>query len=217
MWNAFAADSLIAARTPQLAGSGNVLWANNNFIGGDLTASGLTGDGATKYLDTVADPIGGATAMASCGTVIYTPVIAASVNGRAFGTLNLGFLLSASKDNTGNAFGAEGSNPSGVITTPSQGAGYYSNQRINVNDHRLFFAKGAVAHAQIGATDVGGLAVGLPAQSFFVFCLNNGGAAFGFTAETLGFVGITKGLTAAQSASLFARVQTLMTAFGRQV
>ncbi len=213
---AIAPDGLIAALSPQLVGNGANLWTNHNFVGGDLAANGLTGNGTTKYVD-CGELIGALTTFNNVGTCVYVNTVAVSPNGRAFGVLNGTILLTATKDNTGNSLGGNGGSPTNIITTPSQGAGFYCDQRINGADHRLFFGNAGNAFAQIGATDVNGFLGPLPGLAFFMFALNNGGAPFGFTSETIGFVGVTKGLASANGGKLFARVQTLMAAFGRSV
>jgi hypothetical protein len=55
--NMFAPDSLIACQTPLLVTDGTNLWANFNFVAGDLTVSGLQGSaGGGKYLNSTIDP-----------------------------------------------------------------------------------------------------------------------------------------------------------------
>jgi hypothetical protein len=115
-----------------------------------------------------------------------------------------------------NAYAQNGGNPSNQIGTPSHNAGYYSNQRISNSDHRLFFANSGTPHAQIGATDAfGPYNGGVPVPfNMYVGCLNNGGVPIQFASDRVSFVGVTIGLSAAQSALLFARIQTLRTALG---
>ncbi len=51
VFNAFALDNLTAALTPLIVGPGSVLWANTNFVNGDLSTTGLKGNGTDKCLN----------------------------------------------------------------------------------------------------------------------------------------------------------------------
>lgn len=218
VWNPFAASSLIAARTPPLKGSGAALWTNNAFVNADLTTAGLTGNGSTKYLQTGGDPIGASATGQNVCTFAYVTAVSTAASARSWMTFNGSIILGISaKDNTTNSLGASGGNPSNVITTPSQGNGLYLDSRVNSADHRLFFANGATAFAQIGATDVNINNNALPGTEFYAFALNNNGSPFGFSTETIGMVGAAKGMTLSQGQTLATAIQTLMTAFGRNV
>lgn len=215
-WNAFVPDNLTAARTPQLAGggAGNDPWTNHNFIAGDLTVNGLAGDAATKYLETGDVTTGSAATGQSLGTVLYVSTVTAT--GSSTGVISVSALGITAKFTDTNAYAQNGGNPSNQIGTPSHNAGYYSNQRISNSDHRLFFANSGTPHAQIGATDAfGPYNGGVPVPfNMYVGCLNNGGVPIQFASDRVSFVGVTIGLSAAQSALLFARIQTLRTALG---
>ena len=50
--NFFAPDNLIACLTPFIKGPGNDPWINHNFVTGDLSVTGLQGNGSNKYVDT---------------------------------------------------------------------------------------------------------------------------------------------------------------------
>lgn len=52
MVNCFVPDGLVAAMTPLIMGAGFETWINHNFVAGDVTINGITGDGSTKYADT---------------------------------------------------------------------------------------------------------------------------------------------------------------------
>lgn len=56
MVNIFAPDNLIACCTPLFSNEGTAAWTNNNFLDGDLSVNGLTGNGSTKYLQTAFNP-----------------------------------------------------------------------------------------------------------------------------------------------------------------
>ena len=53
VFNSIPKDGLTAVLRPwSRIGNTFAAWTNHNFVAGDLTVNGLTGDGATKYLDT---------------------------------------------------------------------------------------------------------------------------------------------------------------------
>jgi hypothetical protein len=100
--NFFAPDNLTAACTPFIKGPGNAVWTNNNFVGGDLSVSGLQGNGTTKFLDT--------------GLTLAN--IAAQVGSNKLG-IQIG-ALSAAFRGAYNVGTYDGTNPSVVFINTSQ-------------------------------------------------------------------------------------------------
>lgn len=210
-WNAFVPDNLIAAITPQLAGAYNDPWTNQGpFVLGDLSVNGLKGNASSKFLQTAF--VWDAGFAANYGLVHYTSIVTAT--GFDYGGYNgvLG-VLGAAKHSDNNAYAYAGATGANVVSLASPGAGFYSSQRVSTTDHRLYFAKSSSAHAQIGATDAT-LSGGPGTTAQFVFCSSLSGATQFLCSDTLSFVGFTQGLSSAQSAALYARVQTLRTALG---
>jgi hypothetical protein len=96
------------------------------------------------------------------------------------------------------------------IVVPALGNGFFSTQRVSVIDHKLFFANSLTPHAQIGATEnsnVTGTPLGT--DEFYIFGVFLGGGVAAAADDTISFVGWTQGLTLAQDAALYARVQQL--------
>lgn len=81
--NPFVPDSLTAAMTPLIRNVGPALWTNFNFVSGDLTANGLQGDGATKYI--VSGFLPNVWTNYEAGISVYVPGTLANNDGAAFG------------------------------------------------------------------------------------------------------------------------------------
>lgn len=209
--NCFVPDSLIACITQQLnLFAGSDPWTNHNFVAGDLTVNGLTGNAVNKFLDTgwiIPGGLGNTN-----GICVYNYNVTAT--GFEYGGYNgtLG-LLGAAKHTDNNAYSYNGNTGTNAITVASPGNGFYSAQRVNANDHRLYFATSLSPHAQIGATDVAANG-GYAGVSQHIFEVNLSGASQFTCSNTISFVAYTTGLSAADSAKLFARVQTLRTSLG---
>ena len=208
-WNAIVPDNLVAATTPQLVGSGgNDPWTNHNFVGGDLTVNGLTGDASTKYLDSgirrVLSPFGIA------GYVYNATQTGCSVGG----TNGTSFWANVmAKYVTGNYFMRIGLNTQ-FVSNPTPGNGWFSSQRVSTTDFRAFFANSGNAHTQLGATDTSLYTGGSNLSSAVTTHSDaNAGNQF-FSSDTISAVFITTGLTPTEDAALFARVQTLRQALG---
>jgi hypothetical protein len=209
--NAFVPDSLIAAITPFVVGVGINPWTNHNFVAGDLTVNGLTGNGTNKYLET---GILSSTLGANLGMVSYAAVV--SPVGFDFGAFDAArdfFIASKYSDNksyfsSGEVRGVVGVNPT------SPGAGFYSCQRTSNTSMAAYFASSGSPFAQIGATDVAA-SPGYPTQTLYSLALqqNTGGPQL-WSSATISFQAITNGLSSADTQKLFNRVQTLRTALG---
>jgi hypothetical protein len=100
---------------------------------------------------------------------------------------------------------------SNLCQVASPGNGFYSCQRVSNTDHRLYFASSGSPHAQVGSTDTA--SSGSVMSPVFVDLYRFNGA--GLTAsDTISFYAFTTGLSAADDAKLFARVQTLRQSLG---
>jgi len=215
VWNAFVPDNLIAAITPQLGNypsfGGNDPWANNNFVLGDLSVNGITGNAANKYLAT--GFITPAAFQTSFGVAVYNYL--ANATGGEYGAYNgASGVLGDAKFTDNNAYSFSGSVASNAITVASPGNGFYSAQRVSVTDHRMYFATSLSPHAQIGATDVNNSGALPGALGFYIMAQNLNGAPSSTCSNTISFFAFTAGLSAADSAKLYARVQILRQALG---
>jgi hypothetical protein len=218
-WSLIVPDSLTAALSPQQVGDDSLqLWVNNNFVGGDLTVNGLQGNGTTKSINPQSTINTGIRSAQSIGLFVYTSAAGNAANGRALGGLQSvsgnPFLLIGTHDNTANCFGGNGANPGNLITTPSQGAGFYADQRISATDHRLYYGSSISPLAQIGATDAAAYNGVLPNSDPYIFGVNQGGSLLLISNETISAVGMTTGLTSNDVTNLFARFQTARQSLG---
>lgn len=211
-WNAFVPDNLIAAITAQFISNGATdPFTNHNFVLGDLTVNGLTGNAATKYLET--GLVVPAAFNASNGVVVYN--YTANASGFEYGGYNgVQGILGAAKHTDNNTYSYSGATATNVVSLASPGNGYYSAQRVSTSDHRVYFANSITPHAQIGATDVTVVVGTIQNIAFNIMTVNLSGAPQFICSNTLSFIAFTTGLSAADSAKLFLRVQQLRTDLG---
>ena len=207
--NIVATDSLIAASTPVIYTAGNKFWINHNFVAGDLSVNGLTGDGATKYFQTGLIPTN------ALDNRVGISVYAYSTNGTGgidFGANNgVGItdaLYSRFTDN--HTYSDNGA--SRINLTINQGNGFYSANRTANTTHVLYFANSGTAWASIGsdATAVGATST----LEMYAWALNNVGGPANWVGHTLSYLSAHKGMTSALAQKEFNRVQALRTSFG---
>lgn len=212
-----APDSLIAFRTPILAGNGLALWQNTAFVSGDLSANGLTGNGSSKDLQ---NNLNCGTLFSDgqhCGFAWYTQhVVAGGFDGGI--QTGDGSLLGAANWTSGKSLGRNGT-PAGTndISVTSPGAGYYCDSRVSSIDHRLYFANSTTPHAQIGSTDTASWAGGFTnVAQFRLFCIDATGPTL-FSGDTDSVFIWHTGVTALQSSKCFSRLDTLRQTIGGRV
>jgi hypothetical protein len=215
----FAPDSLIAMATPVIANAGNVLWTNHNFVLGDLTVNGLTGDGATKYLDTGIIP--NATALVTtegCLAAYAYNANTAAVGveiGASSGSAGTDLLLVTNLNGFGFQTFVDIYNASGgrvALATP--GNGFYIGSRTASNAMSVYFANSGTAWSAVGSTGGDGSGLAGAGMKIFVFADGRNNSAQSFCNSTLSFSLVAHGLTSAQGQAIYNRVQTLRTAFG---
>lgn len=216
--NCFVPDSLTAAITPlisALVGAFNDPWTNTNFVGGDLTVNGLTGNGSNKWLNTGIKPIVAGTN--NIGLAVMMP--ATGSNGAVMGSWDgagaTSRLTLSCKFSDTFFYSFDGANANLIGGTLSPGIGFYANNRTSSTDHRVWFAKTGSAFAQINATDTTsftGTAVATNPMS--VFAQNGNGANNSFCSDTLSFACFHFNMSSTDLSNLFNRVQTLRVALG---
>jgi hypothetical protein len=226
--NMFAPDNLIAAITPLIAQAGSDPWVNHNFVIGDLTVNGLVGDGSTKYLATGIIPgladvfrLNAPLTSISAGLVGYTSVDnsgsqeeLACYGANTQSEFGLATNFGGSSYLTCWKFVTSGTDDI-VVTAPSPATGYFSGQRTASNAIAFYFANSGHAHSTLGSGTGNQTGSIETVQPLFAFAANNnGGGPANFTRKRLSFLAVTKGLTSAQDAKLFSRVQTLRTTLG---
>lgn len=216
--NMFAPDSLIAAITPIIKNLGFDPWTNSNFVAGDLSVNGLTGNPAgNKALNIGILPTSlslttaGMTAVVTIGTAENQKVIMGEQDGAG-----ANIRLITNNSGTGNsefdcwdAFAA-----GGFVSTANKGLGYYSGNRTAANAIALYFAKTGTPHSAVATGNATAGARG-NTNRILCFALGLAGPSTGaYTAERIPFAAVHQGLTATESLALFNAVQALRTAFG---
>jgi hypothetical protein len=106
------------------------------------------------------------------------------------------------------------SSGSGRLSVANTGAGYYSANRVGINDFRLFKAHSSLAHGQVGGIATGGGNPPNLAMAAWGGWYQSVGAINYPTGKRLSFVAFHDGLTQAQSAVLYAAVQKMRVAMG---
>lgn len=223
--NCMVPDSLIACLTPFLRGPGNDLWVEHNLVSGDLTVTGLKGNGSNKYADlgldlTLLSATGNGNPLSDLGLTLYMPDLTSAV-----GTYVEAGVFSTSNSNNdfyllpninGTLFWTTGGTSAGDVSTTAPNLnGYYSGNRISASDNRIFFANSVNAHAQVGST-ASGASNGPISANMYILAGHNtalGGAA-DFVNRTISFFALHHGLTSAQSATFFNVVQSMRVGLG---
>ncbi len=219
-WNALVPDSLTAAITPQLVGVGLDPWTNiGPFVAGDLTVNGLVGNGTTKALDTGINPqgvFGAASPGTDCGLTFYCFTNNDLLNAVAMGCDNGGFgQFSIIGNNSTQSFAYAYDLASVAAANQTGFTGYNSGNRTAANALALYQANSGTAHHTLVSSAVGNLgAAAVPPYTIHVFCFANNTGNANFTNQRLSFSAIHHGLSSAQSALFFARIQTLRTSLG---
>jgi hypothetical protein len=212
----FAPDNLIASITPLIKVAGNDPWTNvGPFAAGDLTVNGLIGNASSKRLTTGVTP---STALASVNDAGLTLYVSSVTNGTYrdtgfYASDNLHtFALSVSY--SGNVALAIGKDTL-QVGVASPGAGYYSGNRDSNTSLKLYYAKAASAHAQLGATQAGDNTGGALAGSVVpLFCLLANVTYANYTQNRVSFAAYHTSLSLSDSGNLFPLVQALRTALG---
>jgi hypothetical protein len=209
--NAFVPDNLIAAITPLIYDVGLNPWTNTAFVSSDLTINGLKGNASTKYLNI--GYLASSLTSTSVGATFYVYSQTGLSGGADYGC-DQGSVYFLGTANISNSVAMRSGALANVIAPATPGSGYYCDTRISATDHRGFFANSKISHAQIGSTDTTSFSSSLPGEPIYVFAINAGGGLQIPTNDTISFFAIHTGLTASDSANLFAAVQTLRQSLG---
>jgi hypothetical protein len=196
------------------------VWApatNVNFVSGDYTrATGLTGNGTTKYLNTGFIPSVSNT-LNDTHLAAYVRSSTAANGGTAIGALNsTGQMLALNFPfSDGVAYSDQYNISNGRISVPALTApfGFGVGSRLAAANHAVY-RNGASIGTSATATALGTL----PNVALFVCALNNnGGGATQFAATPIGMYSGGPGLTGTDATNYNTDIQTLMTALGRNV
>lgn len=212
-----APDNITAALTPLLVGPGLDPWT---APGGGITHSinGLKGHTPS-----------GSFVRTGVKNTDYTSAQDGGVSWYCYDATTTGFdggsynevkgILFAAKHSDGFAYGYHGTTAASVneIKVASPGNGFYSNIRVTSTDHRLFFANSLNPHAEIGSNANAWAGTFLDnGDGMILFAINDIlGSQQLHSNDTISFMAWYQGsFSATDSANLFARAQTLRTAFG---
>jgi hypothetical protein len=209
--NAFAPDNLNAGVMPFIYYKGLKPWTSHNFVGGDLTVNGLTGNGSTKYMECGWNPNTIFGASTSSGMSGYGYVSAG----------NSGYLATTISGSTvfyidakfTDLNGYSGNSQDTVTVVPSPGNGFFSMNRTGANTHVLYFANSGTGWASVGSS-AGVAFTSYPTQAAFILARNNNGATDGYSSSTLSYISLHTGLSSADGQKEYNRVQTLRTSLG---
>jgi hypothetical protein len=208
--NLFCGDQLAAALVPLKVGGGNATDTNVNFVGGDYTeATGLTGNGTTKYLRTGLIPSVSLT-LDDTHLAIYNRASASAVSNQwgaggpmIFYAPHTGASLISDQYNS--TTGRVG--PTAAIGTPY---GFLIASRNGAGEHTVY--RNAVS---LGTNATSGGA--LPAIECYVFASNNFGGPAAINDGARGGYSIGSGLSAADVTAYNTHMETFQDALARGV
>ncbi len=200
--NLFCGNQLAACLVPLKVGGGNSTDTNVNFVAGDYSeATGLTGNGTTKYLRTGLVP---------SASLTLNNTHLASYN-RANSNLHQGTALTFDLlMQVGNIFSDQYDNATGRVTGAASAVGFGLGSRTSSTSHTVYLNGSQIA---TNATSAGTL----PTVETYVFGLNSAGSPSNITTGPCGGYSIGDGLSSADVTAYYTHIQTFQTALGRQV
>lgn len=213
--NLFCTDGFTGMTVPLKVGFGAATDTIFNFVAGDYSlATGLTGNGVNKYLNTVL--LANALTANDTHLAVYNRTSGAAGGNLTMGTKNtassLNFdLFAPFSDGTIYSDQYNETGGQGRLSFAITGAaGFIIGTRTAANVHTIYRNGSSVAaNASTGGS--------LPALAIFVFARNDSGTPTGHVAHNLAAYSIGSGVSAAAAARRNARMQTLQTAFSRNV
>lgn len=209
--NLFCGDNLAACLVPLKVGGGSATDTNNNFVAGDYSeATGLTGNGTTKYLNT--GLLGTALTANDTHVAVYNRTGGSVGGGVSLGAWSssgqLLHLLAIYTD--GSCYSSQYDTGSGAVSVASTTAGFYVGSRLSATDHKLFRNGSSIASNATG----GGTR---PAVAFFVFARNDVGTPALFMSHAFAGYSIGYGLTAGNVTAYNTDLEVFQDALGRGV
>jgi hypothetical protein len=209
----FVPDSLIAAITPLIVGTGHDPWTNMGpFVSGDLSVNGLKGDGSTKYLMT--GLIASALSSSSfCGIAAYVATDDTG-NSNEVGATDGSGESELFINNGGSDYFDCWNSSSGRIhqTLPTGFHGFHCGNQETSLGQDIYISNSTTPLYSIAH----GGAVGYPPTTeYYVFSYNNNGSpGTPLSARRFSFLAIYKGTTLANVTALYNAVQALRVALG---
>lgn len=211
--NLFCGDQLLAAVVPLKIGGGNTTDTNHNFVNGDYTeATGLTGDGSTKYLETGLNPSVSLTANSTHISVYNRSSTGSGHIGSESGSNNFEMWAPLGGgtvySDQYNATGGQGRvNTSGSVATPW---GFLVGSRISSSDHQIYRNGSSVATS---ATSGGSI----PSQAIFIFATSNNGSPGDYSGNSYGSYSFGDGLTSTDVTNYYNDLQAFQTSLARNI
>lgn len=223
--NAFVTDALTGMLVPMVRSGGAAKDTNHNFVSGDFNvASGLTGNGSSKYLDTGFDPAAEGLSSSSYGQGVY--LINAAVvyddTDCPIGTYNAaGDRSDIGFENAGAPFaimkgsqgGAVGGTMSDIVSEDLVGLYSIAGQfPVDASSKVRDYVNGV----PVGASATANAAWALPALGNVTpFALNLVGTPSRFWPGTMGAYVLFSGMTNAEHLAMHTDLHTLMQGLGR--
>jgi hypothetical protein len=214
--NLFCGDQLAAALVPLKVGGGNSTDTNMNFVPDDYAeATGLTGDGSTKYLKTGIIPSTMLNLNSTHGAVYNRSSTAAAGGvhiGATDGTNPLRYHMPFTD---GNSYVDEYNNANGRVNTSvtvSAPYGFMVGTRTSASSHVIYRNGSSIASNSTSAS-IGSL----EANELYVFAGNSSGSAVALVAQPLAAYSIGAGLSPTDVTNFNTAMQTFQTALGRNV
>lgn len=212
--NWFCGDQLAACLVPVKVENNapNLTDTNFNFVGGDYSeATGLTGNGTTKYLDT--GTLANVLAVNDTHLGLYNRTNGATGGGFSIGAVQAGdqFNLAAPYSD-GTVYSDQYQNAGGgrLSVAITGVTGSIIGTRISATDHKIYRNGASIATS----ANSGGA---LPARAIFVFAQNGAGTPGLFAAQTFAGYSIGAGLTAQQALDYATDEEVFQDALGRGV
>lgn len=203
----FVPDSLVAARTPLIVGTGLDPWTNNNFTSADLDEFGLTGNASNTYLDTGVQPVPTAGDQL-CGISVYIARATSSATTTGLvGSASVGYanavvlqesLIALTYDCPWQSGGGR------LVGSTSGFVGYVSANRTALSGagcEAIYYANDNIAHTTLNTSSTT-VTAATNTNTLNCFRLNYA-ANFLYTDATLGFVAFHDGLTVGESSTLY--------------
>lgn len=216
--NLMCGNQLAAALVPLKVGGGAAVDAPTNFVSGDYTeATGLLGNGSSKYLDTGLNP---STALTANNThlAVYNRSSATASGNYTMGAYTGGGaafigLAAPNSAGTGQAFQYDAT-AGGLLPAPSPLSTPYGmvvGSRTSSTYHAIYRNGAGLTSAVAAASG------SLPNSSIFVFAAKGDGLPTGHVPAQLAGYSIGAGLTPGEVFLYYQHMQTFQTAMGRNV
>jgi len=215
--NLYAGTGLAACLTPLIKDIGSASETNANFVSGDYSEStGLTGDGASKWISTgatLADlyNIDATNHAMSYGLYVRTASNFSSLNMGTYDGTNFSYLSVA---NLGNSYYSMTDNGAGIgPVSDSNGNGFYLGVRLSTTSMKLY-----KNGSQLATTVTPG-SLTSSAIVIYVNTVNNNNGGGGVAPDNRAHAGyqLSTDFDATQQANLYNAWQAFQTTLGRQV